>query len=283
MTQQDPYMIRDLVPNAEAVSTQGVVASKAAQESHKSRLDVAYGESARETLDIFWPENPSANAPIHIFIHGGYWRAGSKSDCAFVANTVLAAGAIAVLIEYDLIPDQRMTTLVDQVRRAARWVRDHAEELGGDAGAITASGHSAGGHLASYLMAKGPHEDAFPDTGVARLLLLSGIYDLGPITGSFLQPEISLSAGEVANWSPVSATLPSDIQAVAVVGEKESFPFHDDAKSLAANISAAGFATLAISLVGEDHMTIVQAMGQTGTECAKLLHECIAMGQLGTE
>lgn len=276
MTEQDPYMIRALVLDFENISAKGVAVSEAARERHKHRLDVAYGESAREVLDIFWPENPATNAPIHIFIHGGYWRAGSKSDCSFVANTVLDAGAIAVLVEYDLIPDQRMTTLVEQVRRAARWVRDNAEELGGDAEAISASGHSAGGHLASYLMAKGVHEDVFPDTGVRRLLLLSGIYDLGPIPNSFLQPEISLTADEVAKWSPVGATLPTDIQAVAAVGEKESFPFHDDAKALAANISAAGFATSAVSLAGEDHMTIVQSLGQAGTDCAALLLECIA-------
>lgn len=279
MTQQDPYMIRELVPDAEAISARGGVASRAAQETHKCRLDVSYGESARETLDIFWPETVTENAPIHIFVHGGYWRGGSKSDCAFVANTVLAEGAIAVLVEYDLIPDVRMEKQVDQVRRAARWVRDHAEELGGNAEAISASGHSAGGHLASYLMAKGPHEENFPDTGVRRLLLLSGIYDLGPITGCFLQPEIALSAEEVANWSPVTATLPAGIQAVVAVGEKESYPFHDDAQSLAANISTTGFATSAVSVAGEDHMTIVQAMGQAGTDCAGLLTDCIAMAR----
>ncbi|UXN74064.1 alpha/beta hydrolase fold domain-containing protein [Devosia sp. A8/3-2] len=49
-----------------------------------------------------------------MFIHGGYWRAFSKSDYSLVADTVTAAGVIAVIVDYALMPAMRMATLVDQ-------------------------------------------------------------------------------------------------------------------------------------------------------------------------
>src|SRR3546814_2350892 len=52
------------------------------QEAHPhSKLDVAYGPSAGEKLDLFLPE--TKGAPIHMFIHGGYWRSRDKREYSF--------------------------------------------------------------------------------------------------------------------------------------------------------------------------------------------------------
>jgi arylformamidase len=111
-----------------------------------------------------------------MFVHGGYWRAQSKDRYAFVADTVTEAGAIAALIDYTLMPKARMAGLVDQTRWAALWLKTKASSFGGDPAAFSVSGHSAGGHLASYLFARGQHEaQAAP---IARsALLVSGLYD----------------------------------------------------------------------------------------------------------
>ena len=47
-------------------------------------LDVRYGPGEKETLDIF--PAVRSDAPVHLFIHGGYWRAMDKSDYSFIAN-----------------------------------------------------------------------------------------------------------------------------------------------------------------------------------------------------
>lgn len=147
-----------------------------------SRLNAAYGDEADERLDHVFPESKHAGAPlpIHMFVQGGYWRAQSKERYAFVADTITEAGAIAALIDYTVMPKARMADLVDQTRRAARWLTTNAASFGGDAAAFSVSGHSAGGHLASYLLARGPHEAQ--TAPLARsALLVSGLYDLAPI------------------------------------------------------------------------------------------------------
>ena len=67
------------------------------------RLDVAFGESPDETVDIFPAAQP--NAPIHVFIHGGYWQAMSKTDFSYVADGFVDAGASLVIVNYTLAPD----------------------------------------------------------------------------------------------------------------------------------------------------------------------------------
>ena len=52
-------------------------ASEATRTRLECTLDVRYGPGEKETLDIFPAGAP--NAPVHLFIHGGYWRAMDKS------------------------------------------------------------------------------------------------------------------------------------------------------------------------------------------------------------
>ncbi|TGU67257.1 alpha/beta hydrolase, partial [Mesorhizobium sp. M1C.F.Ca.ET.144.01.1.1] len=97
------------------------------------------------------------------------------------ADTVTSAGAIAVIVDYALMPSVRMATIVDQIRRARQWIDDHIASYGGDPDQLTVSGHSAGAHLATMLF--GGHSRP---SGIKGALLLSGIYDLRPLQESFL-------------------------------------------------------------------------------------------------
>ncbi len=223
----DPFLIRAHVADFDAHVGDYRAASEASREILPHRLDVAYGDRPDEKLDLFFPRNRRAGGrlPVHIFVHGGYWRAFSRKDYAFVADIITARGAIAAIIDYSLMQGARMATLVAQVRRAARWVVDKAATFGGDPDAVSASGHSAGGHLASYLVGRGPHEDAFPDIPIRSATLVSGIYDLRPIARSFLQAEIRLTSDETAAWSPRDAFVRQDCRVRLVVGASETLPF----------------------------------------------------------
>ncbi|WP_363274847.1 carboxylesterase family protein [Mesorhizobium sp.] len=86
------------------------------------------------------------------------------------------------------MPAVRMAPIVDQIRRAKRWVDEHIESHGGDPGKLTVSGHSAGAHFATMLF----DDDSRP-SGIKGALLLGGIYDLRPLQESFLAPEIAIT------------------------------------------------------------------------------------------
>ena len=276
MSDIDPFRIRALVPEYEALDAGFASASAATRAKHRSQLDIRYGAGPRQRLDLFFPADFIEPAPIHLFLHGGYWRANTKESFAFPADTIVAEGAIAAIVEYTLMPGARMAQLVNEARSAATWLATHAAEFGGDAGRISASGHSAGAHLASYLAAKAPHEHAFPATPVRSLLLLSGIYDLRPIATSFLQPELHLTPEEVADWSPLEAEQLAGPSVVLAVGHQETEPFHLQAQDLCFAAARRGVAIERLTIPDHDHMTIVRDLGVPGTRMAGLLAECIA-------
>jgi arylformamidase len=271
----DPFHIPSHVPAFEALVANCEAASGTTRAKLPSRLNVPYGEGSDEKLDLFFPERAHGwSRPIHMFIHGGYWRAQSKDRYAFVADEVTAAGAIAAIIDYSLMPKARMETLVDQTRRAARWLSEHAATFGGDAEAISTSGHSAGGHLASYLIARAPREaDGAPL--VRSALLVSGLYDLGPLAKSFLQREVGFTDEEIASWSPVLGRPSAGVAVTLIAGGAETAPFHEQLTAYAGVLRTAGAQVTTATPAGEDHMTIVRSLGQAGTECAALLRETI--------
>ncbi len=277
----DPFKIRALVPEFEAITADYEVASAATRDRHHHTLDIAYGDAPRQKLDVFVPAGLSGPAPVHIFIHGGYWRAMARETYHFVAETVLKAGAIAVFPEYTLMPGARMAQLVAEIRQAALWVGAHIGEYGGDPARISASGHSAGAHLASYLAALAPHEHGFPATPIRSLLLVSGLYDLRPIATSFLQAEIALTPEEVGEWSPFEATQAPETRIALAVGKDESEPFHLQAQDFAFAAEKRGAQVERFTVSGHNHMTIVRDLGRPETRMGQLLTEAIERSLAG--
>lgn len=270
MFETDPFRIRAHVPEFDIISEGYRQASDAARARWFARTDVAYGPGAQDRLDLFFPDRADAERPIHIFIHGGYWRANRKEDYAFVANTVCASGSIAAIVEYDHLPAQRMASLVEQLRRAAFWLKQNAASFGGSPDAISASGHSAGAHLAFYLAARGPFETAPPPVIARSLFLVSGIYDLKPITSSFLQAEIYLDDDEVSAWSPLTSTPEAGTSMTIAVGERETLPFHEQAGLLAKAISPSSPPVL---IADADHMSIMRDMGDASSPLGSLFRK----------
>ncbi|HSE94743.1 MAG TPA: alpha/beta hydrolase, partial [Methylomirabilota bacterium] len=80
-----------------------------------AQLDLPYGDHSGETLDVF-PAAGSGAAPLHVFIHGGYWHRQDKADFSFVARAFQPAGATVAVINHALIPTVTLDELVRQCR-----------------------------------------------------------------------------------------------------------------------------------------------------------------------
>lgn len=277
MTGTDLYRIRDFVPDFDAIAAEFAARSRGIEARASIRTDVAYGTGTRETLDIVFPANATADAPLHVFVHGGYWRSGEKKDYRFVAQPVLAVGGIAALVEYDLMPGHRLPTLVDQVRRAVLWLQDHAREFGADPERITVSGHSAGAHLSSYLAATGS-QDASPSTLpiVKGLLLVSGIYDLSGIPDSFLRHEAEMTPAEAADWSPLDAQEHAVPVRIVAYGQDETTPFHEQARALHDKFSINSQPSELLPIPARNHMNIVLDLADSDTTLGARLADLAA-------
>jgi arylformamidase len=200
-------------------------ASALSRERLSRRLDLRYGDGPNETLDLF--PSPAADAPVLVFIHGGYWRALDKSDQSFIAPAFVAAGAMVVLPNYVLCPHGTMETIALQVARAIAWVRRNAVLYGGDPSRIVVAGHSAGGHLAAMMCACDWKrvDAALPERTILGALALSGLFDLEPIRRTpFLQGDLRLTARSVARLSPAGFEDPG-VPLHAWVGGDESEEF----------------------------------------------------------
>lgn len=265
----DPFRTRDHVADFDGYVAQYEELSAAARQRHDCRLDVPYGSEPTETLDLFLPPGAATNRPVHLFIHGGYWRMFGKGDFSFVANSVVAAGGIAAVIDYALMPSVRLATIVAQVRKAASWLTGHAQSFGGDPSRLSISGHSAGAHLCCSLL------DAGAPVTPRASLLLSGLYDLKPLQTSFLEPIIGLTDDEVARFSPVHGHYTPSGPVSILVGAAETVPFHHQAAAMAQRFSASGVPTTTTTLPATNHMSIALDLANprsaVGQELARII------------
>lgn len=221
------YNNRARVPEAAATLERWAAASAAARDgSPAKRLDIAYGDGPNETLDIFPAAQP--NAPLLVFIHGGYWRALDKSDFSFVAPSFVADGATVVVPNYALCPAVTIEDIALQTARAVAWVWRHGAEFGGDASRLALAGHSAGGHLAAMLLCCRWKQlaDDMPLQPLAGALAISGLYDLEPLRLTpFLRDDLRLTPAQVARLSPAFFARPKAGKLFATVGADESEEF----------------------------------------------------------
>lgn len=188
-------------------------------------LDLPYGDGPHETLDVF--PTTRRQAPVLVFIHGGYWRALDKADHSFLAPSFTADGALVVVPNYALAPAVSLEAIALQMTRALAWVWRHAAAHGGDPSRIVVAGHSAGGHLAALLLScqwKRVADD-LPAQLVGGALSVSGLFDLEPLRHTpFLQADLQLTPAAVRRLSPAFFPRPRG-KLHAVVGAQESEEF----------------------------------------------------------
>ena len=253
----DPFRIRNHVADFDDIVRDIVERSERTRRSLPMMGDVAYGDGPAESIDIFFPSGPRKNLPVHMFIHGGYWRMFSKRDYSYIADTVTQAGAIAVIVDY--------------VRRAKRWVLGHIAELGGEPSSLTVSGHSAGAHLATFLFTREPEP-----SNLKSALLLGGLYDLAPLQQSFLQHEIGLTEQEVSRFTPLSQRHDRACRVTLAVGERETRPFHSQLDAFKIHLRDESVPVSVRVLSGRNHMDSVRDLGIPGTEAGELLSALVS-------
>lgn len=262
----DPFRTRDHVADFDDIVADIVSRSAETRATLPMSAGIAYGEDEAERLDLFFPPGERRDLPVHIFIHGGYWRMFSRSDYSYVANTVTKAGAIAVIVDYALMPEVRMAAIVDQIRRSKQWVLDNIAAYGGDPARLSVSGHSAGAHLATFLFEKTPMPSR-----IRAALLLGGLYDLKPLQTSFLQPLIGITDDEAAAFTPMTRWHDPETAATILVGDQETSPFHQQAADFGKRLRAQGHLVCDLRLNDRNHMNSVRDLGISGTQSGDCL------------
>jgi len=231
MAQYDPawldaqYNNRARVAEHPRILARWAEASALSRDRMSRRLDLRYGDGPDETLDLF--PAPRADAPVLVFIHGGYWRSLDKAEHSFIAPSLVADGAMVVIPNYGLCPAVTIEAIALQMTRALAWTWRHAALYGGDPGRIVVAGHSAGGHLAAMLACcdwTAVGRD-LPAQLLRGALSISGLFDLDPLRYTpFLRDDLRLTPASAKALSPARFPAPR-VPLVALVGDDESEEF----------------------------------------------------------
>jgi len=157
-------------------------------------IDISYGTSERQKLDIFRPEKNGQG--LLVFVHGGYWRAFDKSCWSHLARGAIRQGWTVALPSYDLAPAVSISEITRQVGTAINMA---AVALGGP---IRLAGHSAGGHLVSRMICRDSPLAPEVRARIQRVVSISGLHDLRPLLKTKMNADFNMDETEATAESP---------------------------------------------------------------------------------
>jgi arylformamidase len=248
----------DDVRDLDAIFARRAATAEAALSGFRVERGVPYGDAPGRKLNIFPATNGGRATPVHIFIHGGFWRSLDADLFSFLAPGFAPYGAMLVVIDYPLMPLVRMAEVVDACRTAVAWTHANCARYGGDPNRIFISGSSAGGHLVAELMDRAWLRDA----GLATDLIkggtaISGIFDLEPVTRSFQNDEIRLTTEEVRAYSPFTRWLDFAAPLIVAVGAGETAEFLRQSEAFARHAERCGATVTHMPVPHTNHITVV--------------------------
>lgn len=245
------YSAVGTVPSVEPFLERYAALSAEMRATLPCHLDVAYGPGEDERMDVF---PAGRNAPVFVFIHGGYWRRLSKDESSFMARVFTQAGVTVAALSYTLAPAASLDAIVRQCRTAVAWLHADGPELGIDPGRIFLGGSSAGSHLAAMLLAEGWH-DAFgvPGDAVKGATLASGLYDLEPVRLCHPNEWLNLDREAAARNSPILHLPARGCPIVVVWSDTETSEFRRQSRDYAAAWAARGFPLTAYGIADRNH------------------------------
>ncbi|MGB0844887.1 MAG: alpha/beta hydrolase, partial [Alphaproteobacteria bacterium] len=208
--------------------------------------NMSYGSGEREKLDLFLPEL-SPPKGLMFFIHGGYWLKFDKSYFSHFAEGALLRGYAVAMPSYDLKPQADMMTITSQMEQALMCAVEHV------GGPVFISGHSAGGHLAAMLIREENQLSKMVKDRIRRVMGISGVYELGPLTNTTMNDEFKFSDVELQTQSPMRLNKMQDPEFVSWVGGDELNEFIRQSE-----YQAKVWESPYIPAAGKNHFTVIE-------------------------
>lgn len=214
----------------------------------------AYGDDPYQEVAVFPAANP--NGTVLAFMHGGGWVNGYKEWPAFMAPALNDIGITFVSIGYRLAPKLVWPTGPTDVAAALKWIHDNIGGHGGDPSRLFISGHSAGGHYASWLAVRDDWQDAagVPSDIIRGALPVSGVYDFTPGNGMAMRPRFLDSEGaDDLDASPLH-TIAKAPPFFLSWGDNDFPNLIPQAEQMADALRGAGGDVATLTLEGCDHL-----------------------------
>jgi arylformamidase len=243
----------------------------AAYREQRAPRRIAYGPGPRHVIDLFAAEGQNkaqSDAPLVVFIHGGYWQALDGSWFSHMARGLNAHGIGVAVPTYDLCPQVSVADIIMQMREAMR-------ELAELSGRLIVSGHSAGGHLAACMLATDwkAYDASLPSDLVRAAYAISGLFDLLPLVPTSINKALDLDEASARAASPLFWQPPAQGSLDAVVGEAESAEYHRQSRSIVGAWGEAGIATQFGTVPAANHFTAIAPLADPASPMTLRLKE----------
>lgn len=250
----DAYSNGDHIPKGERWPEAWVkpAANFRAQLGDRAILDQSYGPDARHTFDLFLPEGEQKG--LVVFIHGGYWMRLDKSYWSHLAAGALAHGFAVAMPSYRLAPSVRIADIVQDVAAAITSAAARVD------GPIHLTGHSAGGHLVSRMVASGSPLSAEILARIGNVVSISGLHDLRPLMKTGMNATLRIDQAEALAESPALLDPVPGATLTCWVGGAERAEFRRQ-NALLANIwLGLGATTLAVEEPDRHHFNVIDGL-----------------------
>ena len=122
---------RESVENFSHYLEDSLLKSKDVKKQTHIYENIAYGKGPLQKLDIFGKNNKEDLKPLHIFIHGGYWRALDKDYHAHMSVPFNKNNILFFNINYDLCPKVTLSDICDQAIEAIIWIFNNSKNYRG--------------------------------------------------------------------------------------------------------------------------------------------------------
>lgn len=231
--------------------------SRQAEKEYTICKNIFFGDHPLECVDIFPSQMP--NAKTMVFIHGGYWHLLDKSLFYFLAPAFLDHAITTVFINYPLAPAVSLGSILLSCRKAIQWLHENITSFNGDPLQLYVMGHSAGGHLATMLMA----EEGF--NFLKGVISISGLYQLEPIALSYLNDILQLDKNTVTTYSPALLKQVNNCPLLLVTGTDETNEFKDQCAHMYHRWKNKQNCIEQLQVAGKNHYSIVNAVAETGS------------------
>lgn len=216
------------------------------------RLDIPYGERPRNRFDLFLPR--VAPSGLVIFVHGGYWMETDKSSWSHLANGAVERGFAVAMPSYTLCPGIRIAGIVEEIAAAIGKAASLVD------GPLILSGHSAGGHLASRMVAAKIPLAHDLTKRMHHVLSISGLHDLRPIMRTRMNETLAIDEAEALAESPALLRPVSGVRLTCWVGGAERAEFQRQSALLANIWTGLGAVTSSIVEPDRHHFNIVDGL-----------------------
>jgi|GEM_PF-1536169 len=240
-------------PSATQTGQGGLSSTPAALQVDLTYCTVADG--VKLTMDVYQPKTTGGAAPVVLYVHGGGWTGGDKSDGVglLFKEGLIRRGYVMAAINYRLAPKYTFPSQIEDVKCAVRHLRANAAQYHIDPERIGAIGGSAGGHLVALLGAADQEagwdvgENGDQSSRVQAVVDMFGPSDLQQMFagssrryGQMIFNAASPDDPLLVKYSPVTYVTPDDPPFLILHGDRDEVVPLEQSQILFDTLKAAG-------------------------------------------